>query len=243
MPPTLLITRPAPAAQRFADQVRAELGCAVPVVISPLMRIEPCGTLPALDGITTLIFTSRNGVAAYARASDRRDIACYTVGDATATLARSEGLRATSCGGNADHLVARMRADKVQGPCLHIRGQHGVGDIAACLTAAGIATTEAVLYRQEAQPLTEAARALMQREAPVIIPLFSPRSARLMFEELDGKAPLFVAAMSQAVAAAIPADTLESLIVAQAPNAAAMIEAVKAALKRANALEGDTPAQ
>lgn len=243
MPPTILITRPEPAAQRFADQLRAELGCGVSVVLSPLMRIEPCGTLPALDGITTLIFTSRNGVAVFARESPRRNIPCYTVGDATAALAHDEGLHAMSCGGDADHLVARMLADKVQGPCLHIRGEHGVGDIAARLTAAGVATTEAVLYRQEAQPLTDAARALLQREAPVIIPLFSPRLARLISKGLRGHAPKYGVAMSRAVAAAIPADILKSLIVAQAPNAAAMIEAVKTALIQANALEGDTPAQ
>lgn len=247
MPPTILITRPEPAAQRFADQVRAELGCGVPVVLSPLMRIEPCGALPALEGIATLIFTSRNGVAAFISQSPRRDIACYTVGDATADMARAEGLCATSCDGDANHLVARMLADKVQGPCLHIRGAHGVGDIAARLTASGIHTTEAVLYRQVAQPLTAAAAELLQREAPVIIPLFSARTARLMSEGLEGRAPVFVVAISKAVAEAVAGAVAglkyQGLVVSNAPDMAGMMVAIKAALIEVNTLEGDTPAQ
>ncbi len=241
--PTILITRPEPAAQRFADQLRAELGCGVPVVLSPLMRIEPSGALPALEGIATLIFTSRNGVAAFARESPRRDIPCYTVGDATAALARAEGLRATPGGGDADRLVARMLADGVKGPCLHIRGEHGVGDIAARLTVAGVHTTEAMLYRQVAQPLTAAAVELLQREAPVIIPLFSPRTARLMFEGLEGNAPVFIAAISKAVAEAVAEMKYQGLVQSKTPDMAGMMEAIKAARVLANALEGDTPAQ
>ncbi len=213
------------------------------MVLSPLMRIEPCGTQPAPEGIAALIFTSRNGVQAFARKSRRRDIPCYTVGDATAALARAEGLDATSCSGDADRLVARMLADGVKGPCLHIRGEHGVGNIAARLTAGGIETTEAVLYRQVAQPLNAAALALLQREAPVIIPLFSPRTARLISVGFEGDAPKFVVAMSPAVAKAVDDARLQGVIVADAPDAAGMVEAIKAALIQANALEGDTPAQ
>jgi uroporphyrinogen-III synthase len=242
MPPTILITRPEPAAHRFADQLRAGLGCAVPVVFSPLMRIEPCGALPGLEGVEALIFTSRNGVEAFARQSPRRDIPCYTVGEATAQMARDAGLSATSCGGDAGQLVARLLKG-VQGPCLHIRGEHGVGNIAARLRAGGIKTDEVVLYRQVAQPLNAAALELMQGQAPVIIPLFSPRTARLMFEGFSGNAPLFVVAISAAVAQAVAGAAVNSVIVAQSPDANSMVTATKAALIQAKALEGDTPAQ
>jgi len=158
-------------------------------------------------------------------------------------LARAEGLHATSCGGDADQLVARMLADGVRGPCLHVRGEHALGDIAARLWAAGVETSEAVLYRQVAQPLNAAALALLNRQAPVIIPLFSPRSARLISEELRGNAPFFVAAMSAAVAGAVRAGPVKSVSVAQSPDASGMVDAIKAALAQANTLEGDTPAQ
>jgi len=215
----------------------------VPLVVSPLIRIEPHGRLPDLGPIRTLIFTSRAGVDAFADQSNRRDLACYTVGDATADLARDRGMKATSCNGNANGLVARMLADGVRGPCLHIRGEHAVGDIAAHLTAAGIQTTEAVLYRQVAQPLTAAACALLHREAPVIIPLFSPRSARLISNGFSSDAPLFVVAMSKAVAKdvgeTVRAGNLQALVVSRTPDAAAMADAIRAVLTQANALEGD----
>ena len=172
--PSILITRPDSAGSRFAERLRAALDSDVNMVLSPLMRIEPCGELPDLTAIETLIFTSRNGLEAFARISDQREIPCYTVGDATANVARSIGMIATSCGGDADALVVQMLAHGVPGPCLHIRGEHGVGDIAARLTAMGVQTNEAVLYRQMAEPLNAAAMALLQGQKSIVIPLFCP---------------------------------------------------------------------
>lgn len=233
MQPTILITRPDSAGLRFADHLRAELGCAVPMILSPVTRIEQCGTLPDLAGIEHLIFTSRNGVEAYAAKSTRRDIPCYTVGDATAELARSFGLSATSGSGNANDLIAKILADGLSGPCLHVRGKHGVGEIAAQLTKAGVETREVVLYRQVTQPLNADAKALLMRETPVILPLFSPRSARLTLEQLEGSAPLTVIAISAAVADEVTGGNVKILKVAAKPNARCMVDAVITLLDQA----------
>lgn len=235
---TVLITRPEPQAQRFAEAVRGRLGKAVPLVLSPLMRIDPEGTAPDLSGIATLIFTSRHGVEAFARLSLRRDLPCYAVGDATARAARGAGLRAVSCRGDAAALVARMRTDAVPGPCLHLHGAHVAADLAAQLSAAGIATRAQVLYRQQAQGANAAARRLLSGTGPVLVPLFSPRSAKILAENAAGPAPLFVAALSANVADALPGGVAHRVAVAAQPDAATLLDLLPGLYDAAKRLEG-----
>jgi uroporphyrinogen-III synthase len=97
--------------------------------------------------------------------------------------------------------------------------------VAARLAALGLPAAEAVVYDQRPQPLTPAARAWLAGARPVIVPLFSPRSAALFAAEAAGAAaPLRIAALSAAVAAAAPPAAL--LAVAARPDAAAMSDLV-----------------
>ena len=242
MPPTILITRPEPASHEFADQLRARLGCAVCIVLSPVMRIAPVGDLPDLIPVRTLIFTSRNGVAAYADKTDRRDIYCYCVGDATADKAISLGMTAISASGSADDLVARLLADGIKDPCLHIRGEHVTGDLTGQLRAAGVQADEVVLYRQVRQPLTPEAQKLLNGDDPVILPLFSPRTARIVFTSTIS-APILGVALSENVANDVPEAFAGSFVVADRPDAPAMVAAIAGLMASAKSLEGGKRAQ
>lgn len=240
---TILITRPEMAGLKFADQVRARLGCEVSILLSPVMRIEFSENTPDLTYVTTLIFTSRNGVTAFCRSTPRRDIPCYCVGDATAQYAADEGLNAMSGGGTANDIAARIIADHVAGPCLHIRGEHGVGDVAKRLSDAGIPTREEVMYRQEPEALSLAAQTLLQGEEPVVLPLFSPRTARLVFSSAQIAAPLKVVALSENVAANVPDAHAGTVCVAAKPEAQAVLDAVEALVRAGKPLEGRNLAQ
>ncbi|MEO3417133.1 uroporphyrinogen-III synthase [Roseovarius sp. CAU 1744] len=237
MTPTILITRPDPAGAEFSDRIRDRLGPGVTIVLAPVMQIEFHDTPPDLGGVRTLIFTSANGVLAYVRSTDRRDIGCYCVGDATAALAQEHGMAAISCSGTADDLVARIVADGVQGPCLHIRGEHGAGNVAARLSAAGIPTQEVVLYRQAALPISNSTKHLLCGECHVILPLFSPRTAALLFAGDMTTANLTVAALSANVAAALPEAFAGELVVAKRPDAEAMLDTIQGIVDHGKALE------
>ena len=239
----VLITRPERSGLALADQLRTRWGCGVEMVLSPIMRIEDTGATPELQQAKTLIFTSQHGVAAFVRQSDRRDLPCYAVGPATAEIARSEGFNVIATAGDAESLLAEVMAARPPSPCLHIRGDHAAGEVAQRLTAAGVLTTEAVLYRQTAQPLSNQAQECLRRETPVILPLYSPRSAELLFSELRATAPLYVAALSTNVAAQVPKGSVNSLSVAKRPEAEAMLEAMDGLLSEAKQLEGAKRAQ
>ena len=217
--PTVLLTRPQAQAERFV-QALGDL----PVVISPLMRIEQQPLDVDLTGYRGLVFTSENGV----RACPRSALPAYCVGDRTAKAAREAGMRAVSAGGSADDLV-RMIADRgIDGPLLHIRGEYTRGDVAGKLRTLGLRMDEVVGYRQIAQRLSDKAQKLLGGESTVILPLFSPRTARLFVIEVNRvRAQVRVVAISEAVKEALLGSVFSDITVALTPDAKAMIAAIQ----------------
>ena len=103
------MTRAAPGATHTAERLVA-LGYA-PMVV-PLLSIRPIvQTAPDLTGIAGLVFTSINGVAAFAALTPERSRPVFTVGDATAGAARAMGFaEVTSAGGDLERLAALLSA-------------------------------------------------------------------------------------------------------------------------------------
>ncbi len=237
MPLRLLITRPEPAATRFATELRAEFPGAE-VLVSPLMRIAYGGTLPALVPGEVLIFTSRHGVEGFCRLSSRRDLPACVVGEATAAEARQHGFAVIAVAEDAEGLIGRLATEEMAGPFLHARGAHVAADIVGALRQAGHAAREAVVYDQQALPLSDAARTMLEGDAPVILPLMSPRSAVLFFDAAGTpRAPLFVAAISRNVAARIPEGKAAHVSVATTPDACALRIVLNNLVKHAKRVE------
>lgn len=219
----ILLTRPEAGSARFKEMLR-RAGVDAPIVVSPVLRIVPCSfDMPERFG--GAIFTSKQAVnLVRARAGQR----CWCVGDSTAEAALAEGWQAVSAGGDAEALYRRIMADVPDGLLVHFRGEHARGDLADRLTKAGIETCERVVYRQESVALNAPAKALLERENPLILPLFSPRSAEQIVQAGPFQARLTVVAISNAVAAAAEGLGPKSCIVAQNPDAEAMATVVKA---------------
>lgn len=244
MRPTILITRPEPEAGRFAERLGAVCGQEAEVLCAPVMRIVLVGKLPSLRGDEVLIFTSRHGVAGFCQLTARRDFTCYAVGEATAVAARARGLTAIACGGDAGALLDRIARDAVEGPFLHLRGAHVAAEIAGTLQAAGHEASDAVVYDQQVQALSPAAHRVLTGKAPVILPLMSPRSGRLFFEQAGHiRAPLLVAAISRRAAEAVPDGAAHELCIAEMPDAGAMEQSVHDLVNEAKRLEGGKRAQ
>lgn len=195
--PTLLLTRPKVQSAKFLSDCETLAGQRLPVVISPIMRIERTGAIPNFSAYATIIFTSANGVAACE--DDLQGRRVVTVGEKTCAMAIKAGASATSLGEDVEAFLER--AQDIKAPALFCRGTHARGNLAERLSDKGIRTDESVMYQQTAQPLTKAARTLLQGKGDVIAPLFSPRSAELLCENAIA-ARVRVIAMSAAVAEA-----------------------------------------
>ncbi len=217
MKPVLIITRPAPDGERFARAVAAQVD--VSIVMSPLQEIIP---VEARCDADEFVFTSTNGVVQAARlglASGR----AWCVGDRTAQVARDAGFDAVSAGGNVEDLLALILQQHPTQELVHIRGREARGDIAPRLTAAGVICRDVVAYEQSPVALTDLAIAVIEGGNPAIIPLFSPRAAVLLLEQVKIGPMVTLIAMSEAVA-----DRLgdQQVMVANAPNGDAMLAQV-----------------
>lgn len=240
--PVILLTRPRDASQGFARQLADALG-PVQVMIAPLTGIEWVNEMPDLHGIEALIFTSRQGVEAYRRLGLSKGARAFCVGGSTAQDAIDAGLDAVSADGDADALVALIEASGARGPLVHIRGAESRGNIAGRLNQSGIETKEAILYRQITLPMPPEAQALLQGTAPVIVPLFSPRSAARFTACAPYDAPLFLAAISAGTAEGLRGLGAKALVTAQTPDARAMLQAVTGLKDAATRLEADGDAK
>ncbi|MFC3057459.1 uroporphyrinogen-III synthase [Paenirhodobacter populi] len=219
--PALLLTRPEPAARRFAALCRERLGRDLPVVIAPLTEIAPTGAQVPPD--RRVIFTSENAVALAGPGAGRM---AWCVGPRTARAARDSGFQVIEGPGDAAALAARIIADRSPGPFLHLRGTESAFPMAQSLQQAGIAADELVLYHQRDLPLTEQARALLSRPGTVLVPVFSPRSAERLASALPRTtaARLLVAAISPTAARAIAA---ARIAIAPHPDADGVLTALR----------------
>jgi uroporphyrinogen-III synthase len=115
---------------------------------------------------------------------------------------------------------------------IHLRGREARGDLAQRLSAAGVFTQERVVYAQDAQRLSDEAVSVLSGKAPVLVPLFSPRSAEILgtaWQGLATHAPLVVVAISQAVAEAAAFCPTKPVLSAH-PDAHSVLDAVLAQL-------------
>ncbi len=103
----------------------------------------------ALDGVTALLFTSANGVRAFADADPRRNFTVYAVGPASALAAQAAGFaRVEAAGGDVDLLaqLVRARHSRAAGALLHAAGSARAGDLQAMLQQDGYDVRRTVLY-------------------------------------------------------------------------------------------------
>ena len=222
--PTLLITRPAERAQRFADECKAAVGQSVPVLIAPVVEIELLSA-PNLTNYSAVIFTSEAGVAAAAHQAGPG--VAWAVGPRTAAAAQAAGYEVRTAGGTVIDLMAQLRQARPKGAMIHLRGVESRGSLASSLRDAGLNVDEAVVYRQKDCEMSPAGRAALAGHAPLVLPVFSVASARrLLAHEIT--APHALVAISDIVAAVWPPKKQATVQVARAATAEAMAEAVAA---------------
>src|SRR5262249_38621922 len=227
-----LSRRPEEDGGTLADALRQR---GVEVSIEPLLSIR---TLPGvaidLEGVQALLFTSSNGVRAFAELSQRRELPCFTVGDATAAAARSAGFAQVESAGGDVRDLARLVSEKLQpagGLLFHAAASAVAGALAAAGGAAGFGLRRAVLY--EAKPAERLADETLRRLADGAIDwvlFFSPRTAQTFVKLIEaapvadrlrlagGIAPTQALCLSPAVAGALQRLSLRGVRSALRPH-------------------------
>lgn len=226
--PTLLLTRSRPQSERFAKLCSKRLRT-TNVIISPIIRIIPITDGIDLSEFAGVVLTSENGARALSSLAGVSGIRAWCVGDRTAEVARGLGMRTVSAGGDSNALVTLLEERSPEGILLHAHGARTRGDVVGRLRTAGLQAESRMVYEQVRIPLTKTAQACLNGDGPVTLPLFSPRSARLVGDAaLTATAPLAIVALSQSVAEAWSGPAPGQLAVAESPDVPNMLESVAA---------------
>jgi uroporphyrinogen-III synthase len=228
----LLITRALEDATKLADEVRWR---GHEPVLAPLLEIrDRVNVSIPLEGVVALLFTSANGIRAFARQSRRRDITAFTVGPATAAAARAAGFsRIDVAEGDVAALTHHVRQalQPDAGELVHVSGSDVAGDLVGDLERFGYKVKRAVIYEAAASrsfpPLV-----LAELKAGKIdgVLLFSPRTAQIFgglirTARLASQVQSIVAfCLAQSVAAALQPLSFGQILVADQPNQAALID-------------------
>ena len=209
--------------QRFAKVVTARLG-ALDIVISPLLAPRFLPATPP-HGADAVIFTSETGVAGAVAAGVQARGTAFCVGTRTAQAAQAAGFAARDAGGDWRDLVALIGREGAPLSLVFLCAAEAATHLQIALADAGHGVQRIEVYAQDALPLSAEATALLAGAGPVLLPLFSPRSAQIFCDQANPTAPLYLVALSDAVAGAFTLPFARK-VVAHRPNSAALLDAM-----------------
>ncbi|MGB0902607.1 uroporphyrinogen-III synthase [Halocynthiibacter sp.] len=208
----VLLTRAKTQSERFANGFCADNA---EFIIAPLMQIERINAdFPPHDG--DFVLTSENAVMTLPDIYHGTGRRAYCVGKRTALAAGTVGFDAVSADGNAHDLHDLIVKTHKNKNLLHLSGEHLANDTLTDIPG----LQRIVTYKQTALPADPKVQKLLSGEAPVIVPLFSPRSARLFFSAYpEITAPIHVVAISAATAETVANRAATKIGIAARPDA------------------------
>ena len=226
-----LVTRP----REDSEAVAQELGRrGLDVMIEPLLDIEPVpeAVVDAAKAQAILV-TSANGIRALAHLHADRSLPVWTVGDASARVARALGYsQVESAQGDVESLaeLVAARVDPAAGVLLHAAGTVNAGDLAGRLGAQGCEVRRQVLYRaMTASGLSLDLRVALEQGSIGLALFFSPRTAATFARLVlaaglgDSLARITAYGLSANVAAELAGLTWAALRQATEPTQAALL--------------------
>lgn len=209
--PIVLLTRPKAQSERFAMQIDPE---SAQIVIAPVMEIIPVqGDFPTCDG--ELVVTSENALRTMPATYQQPGRRVWCVGNRTARVATDMGLDAISADGDVNDLYNLLMRRENPQPLLHLTGEHQASPRLRHVPG----LTQIISYHQAALPPDPVVTEYMRGEVPLIVPLFSPRSARLFWKAYPAhQAEVHVVAISAAVAEACTECSATKIVIAARPD-------------------------
>lgn len=229
----VIVTRAQPGADETAARL-TRLGYTA--IVSPALTITPIPEtrLPDVQESDGLVFTSANGVRAFAEICRMRMVTAYCVGPATAAAAKAAGFEdIRNADGDSGDLADLIRAQvsNKAGRFLHIANEAAAGALVDDLRLAGFETLFLALYRAEPAPaLAPPARDMILRRDAGAVLIHSAKGAEAfggLCREMDVDLQRFgVAAVSERAAAPLIGLSPWQIEIAERPNETALLEAL-----------------
>ena len=233
----LLLTRPLGGNERFCLKIK-HLLYSCEILDNPIQKIDFLPSLSKVNKNSVLIFTSANGLRA-AKKHNLINKKCFVVGANTKKIAVSFGYDVLGFSKDQENLLKLIKSKKPTESLVHIRGKHTVGNLCDALKRNQFSCLDIIGYNQEPLKIKKQNLQKIHSGRPVILPIFSSRSAELLQSNLD-LTGFNVIAISEAVAKIITGVELGELVVSKKPDLNSMQEATLAILRRLIKFDGST---
>lgn len=223
----IAVTRTAPEVHNSVARLNAR---GAEAFAAPLLEIAARADLNRdISGAQALLFTSANGVRAFASAPIR----ALTVGDATAAAAREAGFTNVEASHGDSQALAALVREKLRpqdGRVIHISGADVASDLAGALSDAGFTAERRIAYEARAASALPAALAEALKNGALDRVVFHSARAAHVFHSLAGAHATHLTAvtLSPMVAKAAQVSPWARIIAASAPREDALIEAALA---------------
>lgn len=226
-----LVTRPEEDAEPLAEALRA-LGH--DALIDSMLRITAFDDVQLdTDGVQALLFSSANGVRAFSDISLNRRVPVYTVGEASAAIARDMGFRKVHAAGGDVAALAQLVAGALKpedGILMHVSGTVVARELKDLLQKDGFNVFRVRLYESEpVTRLSDPTIAHISKGELEGVLFYSPRTAQiftdLIIENRLTEACRNIRALCLSEAVAEVADKMpwRTIKVAEAPSQSAML--------------------
>ena len=234
--PRILVTRPDADAAILKERL---IAMGLEPVLNPLLSIAyQDGPALNLDGVQAILITSANGMRAFMRRNEERDLPVFTVGDTSAQVAREAGFKHVQSAASDVHALAALVRDRLTpetGALLHVAASRVAGDLIGELSGDGFDIHREILYEaQTARHLqTETIEAMKQGQLDAAL-LYSPRTAKTFVSLIEAAGletacrSITIFCLSAAVGKAIERISWRDIRIAPQPNQNALLEAVAA---------------
>ena len=233
----LLLTRPLGGNERFCLKIK-HLLYSCEILDNPIQRIDFLPSLSKVNKNSVLIFTSANGLRA-AKKHNLINKKCFVVGANTKKIAVSFGYDVLGFSKDQENLLKLIKSKKPTESMVHIRGKHTVGNLCDALKRNQFSCLDIIGYKQEPLKIKKQNLQKIHSGRPVILPIFSSRSAELLQSNLD-LTGFNVIAISEAVAKIVTGVELGGLVISKKPDLNSMQEATLAILRRLIKFDGNT---
>jgi len=233
----LLLTRPLGGNERFCLKIK-HLLYSCEILDNPIQKIDFLPSLSKVNKNSVLIFTSANGLRA-AKKHNLINKKCFVVGANTKKIAVSFGYDVLGFSKDQENLLKLIKSKKPTESMVHIRGKHTVGNLCDALKRNQFSCLDIIGYNQEPLKIKKQNLQKIHSGRPVILPIFSSRSAELLQSNLD-LTGFNVIAISEAVAKIVTGVELGELVISKKPDLNSMQEATLAILRRLIKFDGST---
>ena len=233
----LLLTRPLDGNERFCLKIK-HLLYSCEILDNPIQKIDFLPSLSKVNKNSVLIFTSANGLRA-AKKHNLINKKCFVVGANTKKIAVSFGYDVLGFSKDQENLLKLIKSKKPTESMVHIRGKYTVGNLCEALKRNQFSCLDIIGYNQEPLKIKKQNLQKIHSGRPVILPIFSSRSAELLQSNLD-LTGFNVIAISEAVAKIVTGVELGGLVISKKPDLNSMQEATLAILRRLIKFDGST---